>query len=87
MIYYIVHHDEETESMQLLRFTKGGGFGRGVVAYSEKSNLNNKQIQGLNAGIAAYDQNNNRYANYLDWIKEWKLRLSAHSGIPISKIQ
>lgn len=87
MIYYIVHFDEDTESMQLLRFTRGGGFGRGVVAYSEKSNLDKNQVKKLISGTIVYDKNNGRYISYLQWITEWKLRLSAHSGIHMSKIQ
>ena len=87
MIYYIVHFDDDTEEMQLLRFTVGGGFGRGVVAYSEKSNLDKKQVYRLIKGTIVYDKDDNKYTTYLEWIKEWKLRLSAHSGIHISKIQ
>lgn len=87
MIYYIVHFDEETESMQLLRFTVGGGFGRGYVAYSEKSNLDKKQVKNLISGTIVFDKNNEKYTSYLQWIHEWKLRLSAHSGIPINNIQ
>ena len=80
MIYYIVHHDEETESMQLLRFTRGGGFGRGVIAYSEKCDLTNEEYKSLAFNSYKKDE-------YLQWCKDWKLKLSAHSGIPISKIQ
>lgn len=87
MIYYIVHFDEDTESIQLLRFTRGGGFGRGVVAYSEKSNLDKNQVKKLISGTIVYDKNNEKYTSYLQWTHEWKLRLSAHSGIHISKIQ
>lgn len=90
MFYYIVHHDSDTEEIQLLRFNKGGGgLGgfRGTVVYSEKSDLNNKQIQSLLAGMKVYNEKGDSYNNYLDWIHEWKLRLSAHSGIKISDIQ
>ena len=89
MFYYIVHHDSDKQEIQLLRFNKGGGgLGgfRGTVEYAEKSDLSNKQIQSLRAGIKVYDEKGDSYKNYLDWIHEWKLRLSAHSGIKISDI-
>lgn len=90
MYYYIVHHDSDTEEMQLLRFRKGGcgleGF-RGTVAYAEKSDLNNNQIQSLCSGKTVYNEKGEKFTDYLDWIKEWKLRLSAHSKININNIQ
>ena len=89
MFYYIVHHDSDTETVQLLRFMKGGTGLEGMVGqvvYSEKSDLNNQQIQSLRAGMKVYNEKGDSYKNYLDWIHEWKLRLSAHSGIKISDI-
>ncbi len=90
MYYYIVHHDSDTEEMQLLRFRKGGcgleGF-RGTVVYAEKSDLNNNQIQSLRAGRVVYNEKGEKFTDYLDWIHEWKLRLSAHSSININDIQ
>lgn len=80
MIYYIVHYNEDTEEMQLLRFTVGGGFGRGVVAYSEKCDLTKEEYK-------KFAFNSWKRDEYLKWHNEWKLRLSAHSGISISKIQ
>lgn len=88
--YYIVHHDSDTETVQLLRFRKGGIGLEGMigqVVYSEKSDLNNKQIQSLFAGMKVYNEKGDSYNNYLDWIHEWKLRLSVHSGINIGYIQ
>ena len=80
MIYYIVHHDEETESMQLLRFTVGGGLGRGSVAYSEKCDLTNEEYKDFAFNSWERDK-------YLEWLNKWKLKLSKNSGIPLSKIQ
>lgn len=80
MIYYIVHHDEETESMQLLRFTVGGGFGKGVVVYSEKCDLTNKEYKDFAFNSWERDE-------YLEWLNKWKLKLSENSGISINKIQ
>lgn len=90
MFYYIVHHDSDTETVQLLRFRKGGIGLEGMVGqvlYSEKSDLNNKQIQSLMAGRIVYNEKGEKFTSYLDWIHEWKLRLSVHSGINIGYIQ
>ena len=90
MYYYIVHHDSDTETVQLLRFRKGGVGLEGMVGrvvYTEKSDLSNQQIQSLWAGRKVYNDKGECYNNYLAWIHEWKLRLSAHSGIKISDIQ
>ena len=92
MYYYIVHHDSDTEEMQLLRFMKGGcgleGF-RGSTVYSEKCDLTEKQIQKLRNGFGTtvYNEKGEAFTDYLDWMNEWKLRLSAHSGININDIQ
>jgi hypothetical protein len=90
MYYYIVHHDSDTETVQLLRFRKGGVGLEGMVGqvvYTEKSDLSNQQIQSLWSGRKVYNEKGECYNNYLDWTHEWKLRLSAHSGIKISDIQ
>lgn len=76
--YYIVHHDEKTESMQLLEFP--GFYGRGIVKYSEKCDLTNEEYKDFVFNSWERDK-------YLEWFNKWKLKLSKNSGIPLSKIQ